>query len=126
MTVKEQVLISLPLPDPKLHAHNTGNWRAKAPAIKALRNEAGLMCLMAQKGRKAKWNRATVTYRFFFKDNRKRDSSNCVQSMKAAIDGVVDSGLIPDDCWQVLTVAGVECGIDRDNPRTELVFDRVE
>lgn len=120
-----QITIQLPLPNPKLHAHAKGGWRSKTGPTKTLRNQACLLCLAEQRGKRATWKQARVTYRFYFKDNRRRDSSNCIQAMKPAIDGVVDAGLIPDDCWQVLTVAAVECGIDRDNPRTELVFEQV-
>lgn len=121
-----QITVTLPLPNPKLNAHAKGHWRSKTVPTKALRNEARLLTTLEMRGRRIKWDKAAVTYRFFFKENRARDASNCIQSMKPAIDGVVDSGLIPDDRWQVLQIAGVECGIDRDNPRTELVFERVE
>lgn len=120
-----QITITLPPPNPKLHAHATGHWRAKAGPTKALRNEAKLLTTLELRGRRVKWNKAKVTYRFFFKTRHRRDAANAVQSMKPAIDGVVDSGLIPDDCWEVLEIAGVECHVDRENPRTELVFDEV-
>ena len=119
-----QLSITLPLPNPKLHAHNTGNWRAKAGPTRTLRNMAKLLTTAEQRGKRIAWQSATVTYRFYFKDNRRRDTANCIQSMKPAIDGVVDSGLIPDDAWQYLSIAGVECEIDKANPRTELIFER--
>lgn len=120
-----QITITLPPPNSKLHAHAKGHWRSKAKATKALRNEACLLAIMEQRGRRVKWKKAKVTYRFYFANRRRRDAANAVQAMKPAIDGVVDSGLLPDDCWEVLEIAGVECHVDRKNPRTELVFDEV-
>lgn len=85
---------------------------------------AGLETLSVSDGQR--WQQATIEYRFYFKTNHRRDAANCVQSMKAAVDGVVDAGLLPDDCWQVLEIVGVKCAVDKVRPRTELVFRRVE
>lgn len=121
----QSIVVTLPLPNPKLHAHNTGHWRGKAKPTKELRALAKKRTLEAMKGKKVRWQKAKVIYRFYFPTNARRDSGNALQSQKAAIDGVVDSGLIPDDSWQYLKVAGIDCSIDRENPRTELVFTRV-
>jgi hypothetical protein len=56
-------------------------------------------------------SRAVVHYQFELPDNKRRDAANLVHACKAAIDGIVDSGLIPDDCWQVLTIGSVSCGV---------------
>lgn len=122
--VAQSIVVTLPLPNPKLHAHNTGHWRGKSKLIKELRTLAKLECRKAMKGKRPKWAKATIHYRFFFKNNRRRDAVNAKQSMKAAVDGVVDAGLIPDDSWQYLRDTGTDCSIDAKNPRTELVFTR--
>jgi hypothetical protein len=36
-----------------------------------------------------------------------------------------DAGIIIGDHWQVLHTAGIECAVDRVNPRIEIVLDRV-
>lgn len=66
--------------------------------------------------------KATVTVTFFFPDNRKRDVDNL---SKPILDGLKESGVIKDDCWQCvsLTLAGA---IDRKNPRMEIEVSEIE
>jgi hypothetical protein len=35
-------------------------------------------------------------------------------------DCLVKAGLIEDDCWQLLSIGGANCQIDRKNPRAEI------
>lgn len=67
---------------------------------------------------------AVVHYLFELPDKRRRDAANLIHSCKAAIDGVVDSGLIPDDCWNVLTIGSVECVV-RKPGGVVLIFEEV-
>lgn len=114
------MLITLPPPDSRLHAHNTGHWRDKASAVKSLRAYA---YVIGKAAKSKTFNRARIKYRFFVGDNRRRDSANLIQSQKPAIDGLVDAGVIRDDCWQALRIVGVDVVIDRDKPRVELVIE---
>lgn len=113
------VKIVLPAPHAALHAHNRGAWYEKRTMIAALLNKAHGICL---RNRVPRWNAASVSYRFYFADDRKHDAANAVQSMKAAIDGIVKSGLIPDDDYNHLWIQSVCCSVDSKNPRTELIF----
>jgi hypothetical protein len=90
--------------DQRLHAHNSGNWRQKANATKDAR-QLGKLLAMAHKPIKGK---AIVDYLFFVPDRRRRDAANLVQSCKPIIDGVVDSGMISGDHWEVLSIGKVE------------------
>lgn len=104
------VIIELPPVNARLHAHNKGHWRIKAGPTKALRNlAAGLTAvqMMEQRIRRGEWTTAVVDYAFIVPDRRRRDVVNMMQSQKAAIDGVVSAGLIPDDDWQHLTVGEI-------------------
>lgn len=67
-----------------------------------------------------------MDYRFYFADDRKHDAANAVQSMKAAIDGIVKSGLIPDDDYNHLWIKSICCTVDAKNPRTELIFHHAD
>lgn len=113
--------IVLPPINSKLHAHNKGHWSNKIKATSDLRQ---LACLKTKQLTDARWQAAAVLYRFYFPDLRRRDAANAIQATKPAIDGVVDAGLIPDDDWKHLEIAGVECFLDRKNPRVELCFRR--
>ncbi|MCP4782799.1 MAG: hypothetical protein GY903_00985 [Fuerstiella sp.] len=117
----DAITIVLPPVNPKLNAHNKGHWRGKLKAVKSLRQLAGFL---TREQTREQWPAATIQYRFFFPNKLRRDQANAIQSQKAAIDGVVDAGLIPDDDWQHLAIAGVTCEVDRTNPRVELVFSK--
>jgi crossover junction endodeoxyribonuclease RusA len=117
------VEIDLPLPGQSLHAHAKGSWRAKAKPVKDARQTAMWATRAAWDG--SPWKKAEVDYLFRLPDNRRRDEANLVASCKAYIDGVVDAGLIADDCWQGLSLGSSECVIDRDAPGVTLLFRRI-
>lgn len=43
-----------------------------------------------------------ITYRFHFKDNRRRDPDGYAYSAKSIQDGLVKSGILPDDNFSVV------------------------
>lgn len=118
-----QITLVLPPVDSQLHAHNKGHWRGKTAAVKSLRRLAYLRTRICTR---KQWDAATIVYRFYFPDRLRRDAANAIQATKPAIDGVVDAGLIPDDDWTHLQIAGVECAVDKGAPRVELVFRRTD
>lgn len=118
----DAVTITLPLPSSALHAHAKGGWRSKTKPTRDYRNLAGYLALEASRGRRPRWESAVLSLRFWWPDNRRRDELNAAHGCKPAIDGFVDAGIITDDCWQVLRIGGIECGIDRVNPRVELTI----
>jgi Holliday junction resolvase RusA-like endonuclease len=59
----------------------------------------------------------TIDYKFYFKDNRKRDLDNAIASVN---DILVKAEVIKDDCWQILAIGSATADIDRINPRVEL------
>jgi len=118
--------ITLPPPNPKLHAHAKGGWRAKVGATKELRQLAWSLALEACEQLEEPWPAASVEYRFCVPDLRRRDAANMIQATKPAIDGLVDAGLIPDDDWRHLGTKAVIVELDRENPRVELMLERTE
>lgn len=120
------LVLVLPPPHPALNAHNKGHWSKKTKLVKSLRWWTKRVVEKAQESltRKRKWDAATINYLFFFPDDIQRDSANAVQALKPAIDGIVDSGLIPDDDWKHLFQSSVYCAVDRVNPRTVIVLRR--
>ena len=117
----DAILLVLPECHAGLHAHNKGHWSKKQVLVKALRWKAKTRAEACQV--KA-WEAATIEYRFHFPDEIRRDQANAIQSQKPAIDGIVDSGLIPGDDWKHLHIVAVSCSVDTKNPRTELVLRR--
>lgn len=54
----------------------------------------------------------------YYPNNRRHDTDNSVP--KFILDGLVESGMIVDDDSRHMTKLTLECGIDVQNPRTEL------
>lgn len=118
----DAVTITLPLPDPAVSGNQRGHSRHKAAAVKAYRELSHGLTIQAVGRNRPRWESAVLTLRFYWPDNRRRDELNAAHGCKPAIDGMVDAGIITDDCWQVLRLGGIECGIDRANPRVELTI----
>lgn len=72
------------------------------------------------------WNHATVMATFYHKTKRRRDDVNHLAMLKAAYDGVVDGGLLVDDDVEHLQTVGAVFQIDRQHPRVELLFTRLD
>lgn len=72
------------------------------------------------------WGKVRVTYKFFHKLKRPRDDDNYIAMMKSYRDGIVQAGLVKDDCSTYWVTAGCEFAIDRDAPRVEVVVERME
>ena len=57
---------------------------------------------------------------FFFPDNRKKDMTNCAESI---MDLLVDRRVIKDDSWQhIFSLQLYAMGIDKKNPRAEVTI----
>lgn len=102
-----------------LTPHAKGGWILKAQATNSLRSEVSWQTSAWQYQGEA-INPASITYRFFHPDLKRRDDANMVQRLKPVIDGLVDGGLIAGDHWQALKTRGIESSLDRENPRIEI------
>lgn len=111
--------ITLPLPPKELSPNARVHWRAKAAAVKRYRSSAKWAAIDAQAWHL--WHRkstATAQCTFYFAQNRRRDSDNLLASLKAGFLGIVDAGVIADDCG--LTHLAVIVRIDEARPRVEI------
>lgn len=128
MTDADTVTIILPLPpailSPNKHVGSRGGRFAFAAATKKYR----CVAKEAAEAQQAAfgWQRATVQLTFWHRQRRRRDDVNFAASMKAAYDGIVEAGLVVDDDSEHLTTRTTLFGIDKDHPRVEMVFTRVE
>lgn len=118
----ESATITLPPSNAALHAHAKGHWRAKA---KATADQRALARILAKQQSVRIKGKARVHYEFYLPDKRRRDAANLVQSCKAAIDGVVDAGVISGDHWEVLEIGSVSVFVDKLDPRIVLIFEEV-
>jgi hypothetical protein len=87
--------IELPVGTPLINANDNLHFRKKADLVKAIRHTAWAI---ARQAKLPKLQRAYIVY-VIHPDTktRRRDPGNWSPSAKAAVDGLVDAGLLPDD-----------------------------
>lgn len=105
--------ITLPFPPSVNSLYNGGSKQKRFPSkqYKAWLKSCPPLCGHAHDG-------VILVYRYFFPDNRARDSENYV---KAVSDYLVKSGVIRDDCWQCIKeMRLIPCGVDKYQPRVEI------
>ena len=72
------------------------------------------------KKHKVHFDKCRMILTFFFPDNRKTDLTNKTESI---MDLLVDSGILLDDNWTVVNeLTLISKGVDKKNPRVEIVF----
>ena len=103
--------IDLPLPPKELSPNWRGHWAQKAKAVKRYRELAHALSLANLRDR---WPAALCQCTFTFKDARQRDKDNLLASMKAAFDGIADSGAVANDSG--ITHLPVLVQVDKANP----------
>ncbi len=127
--ITESIIIILPLPGGILSPNSTvgsiGGRFAKAGAIKKYRRITK-ETVEAECIETAPWSKMSVRAVFYFRDNRLRDPDNAIGSLKAAYDGIVDSGLITDDDWERMEREKPMFNIDKKHPRVELIITRLK
>lgn len=105
---------------PPLNANQRMHWAPKARLTKEVREKARLVAAAARlpKG----LDRVEVWIEVTPRDRRRRDPANWMPTQKAMIDGLVDYGLVPDDCPPyVLERVPVLLPPDSKRPRVVLV-----
>ena len=114
-----EIVLVLPLPKPALSPNSRKHWRTRARATRRYRIAAYATVVEAG-GQNLWWSRAVAQATFYWPDRRRRDVANAEASLKAAWDGFVDAGLIPDDRAEVLTHEPTRFELDRRRPRVEI------
>ena len=124
--MNESIMIVLPLPprilSPNCPAGTRGGRFARAAAAKKYKRAAFFATLDAARG--MRFEKASVAAKFYHKTSRRRDDVNHLAMLKAAYDGIVQAGLIPDDDREHLRTIGAEFFVDKKNPRVELTLTR--
>ncbi len=64
-----------------------------------------------------------ITYTWY-EENRKRDKDNIAFAKKFIQDALVKAGVLANDGWQEIVSFADRFGIDKDNPRVEVVIER--
>lgn len=59
---------------------------------------------------------------YWIEPNKKRDKDNIAFAKKFILDALVEMGVIKDDGWDYVTGFQDHYGVDKDNPRIEVVI----
>jgi crossover junction endodeoxyribonuclease RusA len=84
--------ISFPEGMPLLNANGREHWTKRAHLTSDIRMTARNLS-----GNIPRLDKVKLRWLYFPPDNRKRDTGNLYPSFKAALDGLVDSGVLDDD-----------------------------
>lgn len=87
----------LPMPESCLWPNRVSHWTKKARAKKKQRQAAGMLALPHRPRSRDPIKTGNIECAFHWPDKRRRDLDNALASMKSAIDGLRDAGLIEDD-----------------------------
>lgn len=87
--------LKLPYQKPPLSLNTRMHWAPKAKLTRELRDTAHVL---AKAARIPKQQAIILTLHYVPRQNRRRDPSNLLGTQKPLLDGLVDAGIIPDDC----------------------------
>ena len=99
MTGRRTFTVELPAELPLVNANKRLHRMRQADLTKAIRAAA---FVMAKNGKVPALQRAHIICEFRPPDRRRRDVHNLYPSAKAAVDGLVDAGVLPDDSDEYL------------------------
>lgn len=120
----KELLITLPHPPKALAPNARPHYMAKSRAVANYKGAARL--LATEKINEANWKtvkRASLHVKVYFRTNRTRDKDNFLASMKSALDGFAEAGVIKNDsgfdpqCPEFLK--------DKDDPRVEVTIREI-
>lgn len=102
--------LHLPLPPRELWPNTRPSVWGKAKATREYRTMCGWIA--KAEGLKVSGS-VTIQYLFRFNPRRRRDPDNLINTMKAALDGLRDAEIIPDDTIEDVTILPptVETGV---------------
>lgn len=86
--------LTLPITRP-LSMNDREHWAVKAKRVREVREA---VATLARKEGIPQLTRMAVELHYSPRDKRRRDAENLVATQKAAVDGLVQAGVIVDDC----------------------------
>ncbi len=119
------VTITLPIPARSLSPNARVHWAARSKARAQQRGSAHAHARAAM-FLPERWPSASILVRWYGKTAQclRLDADNIIGSLKGAVDGLADAGLIADD--RGVTWLPPVRAVDKANPRVELVVTKTE
>ena len=90
--MKNSYLVELPIGLQLINANDRDHWRKSAGKTATIRSVA-----RGQAKGIPRLGKVKIRAVYYAPDNRRRDVSNLFPSVKAAVDGIVDAGVLKDD-----------------------------
>jgi len=126
--MNESFTISLPVPggllSPNYKPASHGSRMAQAAALKKYKR-LSREAVEEVRLDSIPWEKCTTKAAFYYYSRRKRDPDNATGSLKAAYDGIVAAGVVPDDDWEHMEREKPLCGYDPFYPRVEITVERI-
>ena len=125
----ETMKVVLPLPNPVLSPNRpcgSAGGRMKRAAASRRYRKLAYQSALAESLESTPWAKAEGKAVFFHKQDRRRDGPNYNAMLKAAIDGIVDAGIITDDDYRSFSLLPPDFRIDKDFPRVEISLRRLD
>lgn len=119
-----EISIEIHCPPKECWQNRPSHYMAKAKVVKAYRAAAHALMLEAMGGSDG-WQRGRIHMEFCWPTRHRRDTLNAAGAMKAAIDGIIDAGLLPDDDGEHMEIGGISASLDKDNPRVIISLERL-
>jgi crossover junction endodeoxyribonuclease RusA len=118
--VTNSYLIELPVGMQLINANDRDHWRKSAGKTATIRSVArGLAKGFPRLGR------VKIRAVYYAPDNRRRDVSNLFPSVKSAVDGIVDAGVLKDDNDKFVVALEIVRG-EYNIPKGQLVIEMIE
>lgn len=121
------VELALPAKGLSPNASKGSSRKSKSGTVKLHRDKSGWAFKVAMRNASVgKLESVSIRAVFYFNKNARRDAGNAMASLKPAVDGMVDAGLLRDDSYRRLTELPPLFLVDKARPRVELrVYDRM-
>src|SRR5271163_2475625 len=104
-----------------MNANDREHWSKRARVSSLIRTTARSQCKGIPKG----LLKVKIRAIYYAPDNRRRDVSNLFPSVKAAVDGMVDAGVIKDDNDKYVVALEMVRG-EYNIPKGQLVIEIIE
>ena len=117
-------VVRIPQPAPWISANGREHYHAKAQLTKVWRRAAAINARAAKVANLA--TPVTIDAVVHKARNGRWDAHNLMPTVKAAIDGLVDAGVIPDDSNAHLTRVSIEAGPKSASPNLTLTITETE
>ena len=113
------IALVLPLPPSLNHAYITRRGTGqRIRTVQCRSYQDGVRLQLASLIEKPFDRLASITYRFYWPDNRRRDVDNALKIVRDCLVGT----LVKDDCWRCIPQEHIYSELDKDSPRLEITY----